>query len=286
MSKLRLQKQGGDFVIINEHRDCAAGFIWARYEVVDYYSNKIAVVRSVDEAVAALAAHLKATPPRWESGGTGRYMKLTHEYCDSLEVEKTQDGRWTAVRNGWMLGNADGPVTFETAAQARRAADLHADDGHPDSTSPADGLSWLTPTDGADEDWERCRIEHQLGAFVADAAEAIAQASREHSNGAIQLETVQAIKTALRRLCAIQEASLFGSYDTEQGTREPYFVVTADGQQAAAPVRLSFEEAAHHYGKMALRERLGSGVSETALREMISKVLARVPQPDRLPLAA
>jgi hypothetical protein len=286
MSKLRLQKQGDDFVILNEHRDCAAGFIRARYEVVDYFSNKIAVVRSVDEAVAALATHLKATPPRWESGGTGRYIKLTHEFCDSLEVEKTQDGGWTALRNGWMLGNADGPMAFSMASRAQRAADSHANDGHPNSTSPADGLSWLTPTDGADENWERCRIEHQLGAFVADAAEAIAQASREHSNGAIQLETVQAIKTALRRLRAIQDASLFGGYDTEHGTRKPYFVVIASGQQAAAPVRVSFEEAAQHYGKLTLHERLGVGVSDVELEEMVSRVLARVPSPDRLAQAA
>jgi hypothetical protein len=151
MSKLRLQKRGDDFVILNEHRDFAAGFIWARYEVVDYFSNKIAVVRSVDEAVAALATHLKATPPRWESGGTGRYIKLTHEYCDSLEVEKTQDARWAALRNGCALGRADGPVTFETAAQARRAADLHADDGHPGSACANDGLSWLNNADQDEE---------------------------------------------------------------------------------------------------------------------------------------
>jgi hypothetical protein len=121
---------------------------------------------------------------------------------------------------------------------------------------------------------------------VADAAEGIAQASREHSSGAIQLETVQAIKTALRHLRAIQEASRFGSYDTEHGTREPYLVVIESGQQAATSARVSFEEAAHHYGKMALRERLGAGVSDIALEEMVSRVLARVPQPDRVSLAA
>jgi hypothetical protein len=282
MSKLRLQKQGDGFAILNEHRDCAAGFISARYEVVDYHGQEIAVVRSVDEAVAALAAHLKATPPHWESGGTGRYIKLTHEFCDSLEVEKTQDGRWIALRNGCALGKADGPVIFEAAAQARRAADLHADDGHPGSACDSDGLSWLTNAD--EEEW--CRIEHQLGQLVADAAEAIVQASREHSNGAIHLETVQVIKTALRRLCAIQEASLFGSYDTDRGSRDPYFFVVIESGQAAAPARVSFEGAAQHYSKLALRERLGPDVSDTALQHMISSVLARIRQPDRLPMAA
>jgi hypothetical protein len=51
-------------------------------------------------------------------------------------------------------------------------------------------------------------------------------------------------------------------------------------------VRVPFEEAAHHYGKMALRERLGSNVSEMALRKIISRVLARVPSSERLPRAA
>jgi hypothetical protein len=57
-------------------------------------------------------------------------------------------------------------------------------------------------------------------------------------------------------------------------------------KQTAAPTRLSFEEAAHHYGKLALRERLGPSVSDTELGEMISKVLAQLPGADRLPRAA
>src|SRR5262245_5161177 len=106
MNKLRLEKQGDRFVILDEFKDCAVGYIrpeYPGYKVLDYYSDQIAAVRSVDDAVAALAAHLKANPPRWKDDSAGGHIKLTHEYCDSLEVEKTQDHCWTALRNGCVL---------------------------------------------------------------------------------------------------------------------------------------------------------------------------------------
>jgi hypothetical protein len=78
---------------------------------------------------------------------------------------------------------------------------------------------------------------------------------------------------------------MISSEQRDRNRREPYFVIDT-GQRAVAPARVSFEEAAHHYGKLALRERLGPGVSDTALGEMISKVLAQLPGADRLPRAA
>jgi hypothetical protein len=100
-------------------------------------------------------------------------------------------------------------------------------------------------------------IEHHLGENVADAAEAISQARREHSGGGIQRETIQEIKTATKGLGAIHEASLFGSYDGESRSWEAYFVVIEGGKPAAR--RVSFEEAAHHYGRLELRESPRAG---------------------------
>jgi hypothetical protein len=280
MSKLRLEKQGDGFAVANEHRDCAAGYIWPQYNVVDYYSDEVAVVRSLDEAVAALAAH----PTRWKSGGIDRYIKLTHEYCDSLEVEKTRDGSWTALRNGYALGNENGPIAFPTALAAKSAADLHADDGHSESNA-SDGLSWLPPSDATEEDEDRYRIEHQLGKIVADVADAISRARAEHSKGEVKPETVETIKVGIRRLREIRDTSSLGSYDTRRAERQPYFMIPI-GTEANAPARVEFEEAAHHYGRLALRERLGPGVSDTALREMISEVLGRLSTPDRFARAA
>jgi hypothetical protein len=282
MSKLRLQKQGDTFHILNEDREVVVGYIRPLgYEVVDHYSDEVAVVRSLDEAVAALAAH----PTRWKSGGIDRYIKLTHEYCDSLEVEKTREGSWTALRNGYALGNENGPIAFPTALAAKSVADLHADDGHPDASCASDGLSWLPPSDATEEDEDRYRIEYQLGKIVADVAEAISRARAEHSKGEVKPETAEIIKVGIRRLREIRDTSSLGSYDTRRGERQPYFMIPI-GTQADTPARASFEEAAHHYGKLALRESLGPGVSDTVLREMISQVLGRLSGPDRLARAA
>jgi hypothetical protein len=80
----------------------------------------------------------------------------------------------------------------------------------------------------------------------------------------------------------MREDYQFGSYDTESGSRAPYFVVI----QGDAMSRVCFEEAAHHYGKRALRKRLGADVSDETLRQMIADVLKRLPAPDRLRKAA
>jgi hypothetical protein len=282
MSRYRLERQGDHFVVMNEHRDSRAGTI--KYTVRSYDGEKIAGVGSVAAGVAALASHLRANPPAWENDDDGRYTKLTHDCFDYLVVERKQNGNWIAYRNYYALGNERGPATFRTASEAQRAADLHASDERPNSACAGDGLSWLAPPDSAEEDEERCRIEHQLGERVADAAEAILRAGTEYTQGGVQSETVQAIKAAISRLCTIREASLFGSYDTERRSHDPYFVVAS--QQAAAHARMSFEEAAHHYGKLALRDRMGPDVSDTALREMISNALARMPRLDHLPRAA
>ena len=56
--------------------------------------------------------------------------------------------------------------------------------------------------------------------------------------------------------------------------------------EGAALSRVSFEEAACHYGKLALRERLRTNVSDETLRQMIADVLKRVPAQDGLRKAA
>jgi hypothetical protein len=286
MSRLRVLKQGDDFAIVNEPRDFHAGSIRPEYKVRDCHGDQIAVVSSMDEAVVALAAHLSANPPQWEDGGRGSYMKVASEYSDELRVKQNRDGSWTAYRNDYELVDANGAVTFPTPCQAQRAAELHANDGHPTAVGTRDGLFWLAPSDNAEDQEEQYWIEHLLGETVADAAEAISRARTEHSSGGMQPDTAEMIRATIRHLQTIREASFFGSYDTERGTRVPYFVVIESGQQAAAPARVSFDEAAHHYGKIALRERLGPDVSDTVLREMISAVLKRIPSPDRRSRAA
>jgi len=281
MSRYRVTRQSDYFAILNEHRGFAAGYIRSAYRVLDSHGEEIAVTRSVDEAVAALAAHLATNPPRWEDGGFGRYIKTTHQFCDFLVVEQTQDGRWGAFRNGYELADEYGPVTFPTAKEAQRAADLQADDGHPNAKYPDDGLRWSGPSDPTEELEDRLHTEYRLGEIVADAAEAISRARTEYTSGGIRPETQQALRAEIERLRTIWEASQFGSYNTEDGSRDPYFMM-----EGAALSRVSFEEAACHYGKLALRERLGSDASDTELEKRISTVLGRLPGAERLAKAA
>ncbi len=282
MSKYRVTRRRDHFVIANEHRGVAAGYIEPTYTVLDCHAEEIAVAASVDEAVAALAAHRAANPPRWEDGGRGRYIKTTQEYCDFLAVEQSQDGRWTAFRNDYELCDGDGPKTFRTAREAQRAADLHADDEHPNAKRPKDGLRWSCTSDPQEELEDRLHAECRLGETVTDAAEAISRARTEYTSGGIRPETQQALRVEIERLRAIWEASRFGSYDMERGSRDPYFIVIEGGAES----RISFEEAAYHYGALALHKHLGPDVSDTVIRQMIADVLKRLPAADRLPQAA
>ena len=275
MTIFRLHKQDDRWVIVNENRDFAAGAI--KCVVQDYNGDEIAVVGSFHEAVIALADYLSANPSKWENSGASRYDKLTHEWFDDLVVERGQDDRWIVFRDGYPLGNENGPATFSAPIKAQRAADLHACDGRPNARCTGDGLSWLAPSDPAGEGEEWCLIEYSLGETVADAVEAILRARHEHAAGAIQSDTAQMIKAVFRRLCRIHKASLFGSYDAERRSHAPYFFIE---RQGAATARVSFYEAAHHYGKIALRNRLGPDVGDKDLREMISYVVAQVPTAD------
>jgi hypothetical protein len=273
MSKYRLEKEHRKFAVVSEYNDSCAGYISPEYEVRDHYGDEIAVVGSMDEAVATLVDHLSATSPQWEGGGAGRFIKVTHDYFDTLVVARNPAGRWTAFRNDYPLENGSGAASFSTASEAQRAADLHAGDGRSNSISVSDGLRWLIPSDNA-EDEQRYRIENCLGEIVADAAEEIF--------GGIPSKAAQPLEVLIRRLCSIREASLFGSYDTVHRLRDRYFFLIENGKPSASSVRLSFAEAAHHYGKLALRERVGPDPSDTDLGQMISAVLARLPFPDDL----
>jgi hypothetical protein len=277
MSKYRLIRGRDELVVVNEHRDFRVGSI--RYEVRDNDAERIAVAASLSEAVAALTAQLVANPPRWQRDRSDRFIKITLEYCDFLVVEQGENGRWVAFRNDYALVDENGPKMFETAQEARRAADLHSDDGRPTAKSRDDGLRF-GPSDPGEED--RLVPEHRLGQIAAEAAEGIAGAKAEHSKGCIRLDTATTIKSLIASLREIQEDSEFGSYDAQTGEHLPYFVL----MEGAKASRLCFDEAAYHYGKLALRERLGPEVTDAALEQMIADVLRRLPGPDRLPKAA
>jgi hypothetical protein len=73
----------------------------------------------------------------------------------------------------------------------------------------------------------------------------------------------------LARLHGMLNVSRVGSFDTRLASREPYFLRSGSSGGDASS-RISFDEAVLHYGKMALRKRLGADTSEAVLCELTS----------------
>src|SRR5262245_30286672 len=171
MSKFRLEKTAPGFWIINEHSDLRAGYIdtegaghaGVRYKVWSYYSNdEIAIVESVEDAIAALTSKLSFMPPHWGSDGHV-FVRSTYPYGDHLRVTQNQNGNWIALRNGFALENENGTLTFQTSSQAQRAADLHAAHGYLNFDGPDDSYYWFW-SGAASKDYKHpYRIEYCLG---------------------------------------------------------------------------------------------------------------------------
>jgi hypothetical protein len=260
------------FDIVVEESNTVVGHlspIHPGFSVKNDQFEEIAVVTSIDEALAAFAAHVSTHPPHWERTGATEYKKDT-DYGDTLLVQQNSAGGWTAYRDDCELSDNNGPVSFPTARQAQHAADLHQHDGYPNSVCPGDSLSWL----GWMEVEGRYSREHCLGEVVADAVDAKSRARREYGNGGVQAQTQDMIAGLIVHLHEIWEASRVGSFDPERCTDDPYFSddgAIQNGQ--AVPSRMSFDDAAQHYGKIALRKRHGSDVSDAAIHDMISDLL-------------
>ena len=95
-------------------------------------------------------------------------------------------------------------------------------------------------------------IERHIGETVADAVCTTSNALTEYYDGGLRAQTKERFGDLIARLYSLRQYT--AGY-------------------------LSFNDTAEHYGKIALRERLGSDASEAALHEMISwllDVLARV----------
>ena len=178
--KYLLQKYSNDeYDILNDDADSRAGSVYALklgaggpgYSVRMSAStrNEFAeiVVKSIDEAIPALAAYSEANPPRWEreSDDTMRYADMApyraryikETQFDPLWVDKIKPGHWLAYRNGHVLLIDGGKIAiFATCEKAQRAADAHLRDGYPNSETIDDGFSWLPGGDPSNIDWRLC----------------------------------------------------------------------------------------------------------------------------------
>lgn len=106
------------------------------------------------------------------------------------------------------------------------------------------------------------RIEWRLGSVLADAVSIIARALIEYRTGGLKPDTKEKWGELISQVYGIWYASRFGSFDAERGVFDPFF---ANG---ACP-RMSFADAAQHYGMFELRIRFPN-VSEATMREMLS----------------
>jgi hypothetical protein len=101
----------------------------------------IGIISFVDEAVPTIAAYYEKHPPRWLGGAKAkRYEKRT--FYGALSVERQGRQEWVVERSGDILKREGAPADFATSDEAKQAADLHLQDGFPNSEPVEDGLSW------------------------------------------------------------------------------------------------------------------------------------------------
>jgi hypothetical protein len=118
-----------------------------RYSVRKSASHdEIAVVKSFDGAIRALAAYYEENPPWWDrQSWSPRYIKEAK--VGSAWVDQIRPGRWSAHRRlvTFSLDQEliiDGKrAVFATCEEAQRAADAHLLDGETDEMIN-DGFSW------------------------------------------------------------------------------------------------------------------------------------------------
>jgi hypothetical protein len=107
-------------------------------------NNQVAVANSLDEAIAALAAHYEENPPWWH-GQTWQHRKraIRETRFGRLCVDEIKPGKWAASRRGRELLIKGETAIFSTCEEAQRAADAHfCADQLDDSETINDGFSW------------------------------------------------------------------------------------------------------------------------------------------------
>jgi hypothetical protein len=166
--KYLLLKYDDEYIILNDISDYHAGYVrplelgrrGLRYRVQNDGGDEIAVVKSIDDAIPALAAYYEKNLPRWERKSATRYIEWTQ--FGLLRVEQDQPRRWLAYRDDYPLLRDGKPAVFAVSEEAQRATDAHLRDGYPNSEAINDGFSWLPDPE---VDWRSC--PHRTAARAA-----------------------------------------------------------------------------------------------------------------------
>lgn len=118
-----------------------SGFVVHRAMVLGNERQKIAIIKSVDEAAPAIAAYNEKHPPRWVGGAKAKRFEKWTVY-GVLTVERQGRREWTVERSGEVLLRDGEAAVFATSDEAKQAADIHMHDGFPNSEPVDDGFSW------------------------------------------------------------------------------------------------------------------------------------------------
>lgn len=108
--------------------------------------NEVAVAKTLDDGVAALAAYYEKNPPWWHRQSWRRSERHIRETkCGKLSVDEIEPGKWVADRRGHELLIKGKRAIFPTCAEAQRAADAHLRaHGLDDRKKSNDGYSWAS----------------------------------------------------------------------------------------------------------------------------------------------
>jgi hypothetical protein len=146
--------------IVHNATDECAGYVvplknsegFSLHRALTGIRDKIAVIKSIDEAIPSLAACYETHPPKWKRERVTRcymsYGDITFTAYDKwtfygvLSVESQERGRWLAYRGYDPLVDEVGVVSFATSKEAMRAADLHMSEGFRHLEPTNDGFSW------------------------------------------------------------------------------------------------------------------------------------------------
>jgi hypothetical protein len=128
-------------VVFKFRQRLVGGYTVRRATVFGNERQVIGTIKSFDEAVPTIAAYNEKHPPRWVGGAKAkRYEKYT--FYGAVTIERQGRQEWTVERSGEILKREGAPATFATSDEAKQAADLHLQDGFPNSEPVDDGLSW------------------------------------------------------------------------------------------------------------------------------------------------
>jgi hypothetical protein len=114
--------------------------------------DKIAVVKSSDEALEIITDYYKKHWPQWKQIRDSRYDRdegytlytayIKWSFYGVFRVEQQEDGRWVATRCREKLLRHGKEAGFAKAEIARYTVDLHEYDGTPGYPTGHDGFAW------------------------------------------------------------------------------------------------------------------------------------------------